>query len=148
MKKLLLLLFALPLFSLTAQVQDPVHWSAVYKKVSANEGEVVITALIDKGWHTYSQKAVTDGPIPTTFSITLPAGLNIDGKVQESPAHEAFEPAFGLTIGSYSDKAEFIQKIKTNGKVGQVIKVSVEYMCCNDMMCLPPKTAEFSVKTQ
>ncbi len=148
MKKLLFFLFVLPLFSLTAQVQDPVHWSAVYKKVSATEGEIILTALIDKGWHTYSQKAVTDGPIPTTFSMSLPAGISLNGKVEESGAHEAFEPAFGVTIAAFDSKAEFVQKLKTNGKAGQLIKITIEYMCCNDMMCLPPKTADLSVKTQ
>lgn len=148
MKKLLFLLFALPVLSLSAQVQDPVHWSAVYKKVSANQAEIVVNAIIDKGWHTYSQKAVTDGPVPTTFSISLPPGYSLDGNVTESGAHEAFEPAFGVTIAAFESKAEFVQKIKSAGKSGEPITITVEYMCCNDMMCLPPKTAVLSVKTQ
>ena len=148
MKKLFLLLFALPFLSSNAQVQDPVHWSAVYTKLSATEGEITITASIDKGWHTYSQKAVADGPIPTSFTIVVPNGHALNGPVAESPAHEEFVPAFGATIAVFSAKAEFKQKVKTNGKAGQPITIKIEYMCCNDMMCLPPKMAELSVKTQ
>lgn len=148
MKKIILF-FGLVISSiLSAQQQDPVHWSARYLKTSASEGEVVISAIIDKNWHTYSQKATADGPIPTSFTITPPKGVQLIGSVSESQPHEEFVPAFGAKIAVFSEKAEFRQKIQVNGKSAQVISIIVEYMTCNDMMCLPPKTAELSVKMQ
>jgi hypothetical protein len=148
MKKVVLFLSLVVSSFLHAQQQDPVHWSARYVKTSATEGEVIISALIDKNWHTYSQKASADGPIPTSFTITPPKGVQLSGEVLESPPHEEFVPAFGAKISIFSDKAEFRQKLKTNGKSGQVLAIKVEYMTCNDNMCLPPKTAELSVKMQ
>jgi len=148
MKKILFFLsFGLATL-LNAQQHDPVHWSARYVKTSATESELIITAVIDKNWHTYSQKATADGPIPTSFTITPPKGAQLDGPVSESDPHEEFVPAFGAKISVFSDKAEFRQKLKTNGKSGQSVLIKVEYMTCNDMMCLPPKTADLSVKMQ
>lgn len=147
MKSLLLSLLVAFSISLSAQVQDPVHWSSEYKKISATEAELVITATIDPKWHTYSQKAVADGPIPTSFTITVPKGIELVGTVIESQAHEEFVPAFDATIAVFTGKAEFRQKIRTNGKAGVVIPIVVEYMTCNDMMCLPPKIAALSIKT-
>lgn len=148
MKKLLLFCALAFTTFVSAQQMDPVHWSVRYAKISATEGEVIITAVIDKNWHTYSQKASADGPIPTSFTITPPKGVQLDGAVKESDPHVEYVPAFGAKISVFSDKAEFRQKLKTNAKSGQTLSIRVEYMTCNDMMCLPPKTAELSVKMQ
>ena len=143
MKTILLSLLSIFTLSFSAQVQDPVHWSAQYKKISATEAEIIVTATIDAKWHTYSQKPTNDGPIPTSFTITVPKGFSLVGTPVESEAHEEFVPAFGAKISVFTGKAEFRQKLKTNGKAGLMIPIKVEYMTCNDMMCLPPKIGEF-----
>lgn len=149
MKKLLTLFaFISSSTFLFSQAPNPVSWTAQYHKISATEGEIVISAAIEKKWHTYSQKPTDDGPIPTSFTFTPAKGIELVGKTEESPAHEEFVPAFGAKIFVYTDKAEFRQKVKTNGKAGALIPIRVEFMSCNDMMCLPPKTVELSVKTQ
>lgn len=133
---------------LAAQPQNPVTWMASYKAVSATEGEIVITALIEKDWHTYSQRPTEAGPIPTSFKFTPNAQFKLDGPTTETDAHEEFVKAFDAKIFVFTGKAEFRQKIKLTGKGGFTIPFSVEYMCCNDMMCLPPKTVDLSVKVQ
>jgi thiol:disulfide interchange protein DsbD len=140
------LVFNLSIFN-SAKAQDPVKWSAAYKSISASEGEIIITANIEKGWHTYSQRATKDGPISTSFTFTPSKDYELEGKTWESEAHEEFVKAFGAKVYIYSDKAEFRQKIKVKKK-GTSIPIKVEFMCCNDMMCLPPKTADLSVKAQ
>jgi DsbC/DsbD-like thiol-disulfide interchange protein len=131
---------------LSAQQHNPVSWQAKYNALSAKEGEIVVTATIEKGWHTYSQKATDAGPIPTSFSFTPNKQYQLNGATQESEAHEEFVPAFDAKIAVFSDKAEFKQKITLKGKTGFSIPFTVEYMSCNDMMCLPPKTVELFVK--
>jgi hypothetical protein len=148
MKKLIsfsLLLFAA--FSLSSQVQNPVSWKAEYHQLNATEGEIIIHATIEKNWHTYSQKVTSDGPVPTSFSFT-PKGYELVGKVEESEAHEEFVPAFDAKIFVYTDKAEFKQKVKLTSKSPVTASFKVEYMSCNDKMCLPPKTVDLSVKLQ
>jgi thiol:disulfide interchange protein DsbD len=143
--------FCISLFtflSIQAQVQNPVKWVASYKSISATEGEIVISATIDKGWHTYSQKPTTDGPIPTSFNFTPSKQYQLIGKTEENQAHEEFQEAFGAKVFLFSDKAEFKQKIKITSKSGFAIPFKVEYMCCDDKMCLPPKTIDLNVKVQ
>lgn len=143
-----ILSFIVTLFSFAAFAQtNPVSWQASYKAISKTEGEIMVTAIIEKGWHTYSQRTVADGPIATSFTFTPSKGVSLEGKTQESKPHEEYVKAFEAKISVFTDKAEFRQKVKHNGKPGTVA-VKVEYMCCNDVMCLPPKTVELSVKTQ
>lgn len=149
MKRLFFFLILLfPIIQGFSQAQNPVTWKASYRSVSATEGEIIISAVIEKGWHTYSQRPTTDGPIPTSFSFTPTKQFELSGKTEESEAHEEFVKAFEAKIFIFSGKAEFKQKIKIKAKGGFTIPFKVEYMSCNDMMCLPPKTIDLSVKVQ
>jgi len=146
MKNILLLFLSFFIISTAkAQSPNPVKWTAVYKSISATEGEIIITAVLDKGWHTYSQRPTDAGPIPTSFSFTPSKDYSIVGKTEEGNAHEEFVKAFEAKVFVFNDKAEFKQKVKIIKK-GAAIAFKVDYMCCNDMMCLPPKTIELSVK--
>jgi hypothetical protein len=147
MKSILLSLVSLFCFSAVTAQHNPVSWQASYKATSKTEGEIIVVATIEKGWHTYSQKTVADGPIATSFTFTPSKQYSLVGKTEESKPHEEYVKAFEAKISVFTDKAEFKQKIKHTGKVATVA-IKVEYMCCNDMMCLPPKTLDLSVKTQ
>lgn len=146
-----LLLFVLLCFAsfLQAQApaQDPVSWTAVYKPTGEQSGEIHITANIEKGWHTYSQRPTDAGPISTTFSFVPSAQYALSGPAEESNVHEEFDKAFEARLFMFSEKAEFIQKIKLKSKSGFPITFSVEYVACNESMCLPPKTVRLLVKT-
>jgi hypothetical protein len=149
MKKIITLLLCLfAFFAAHSQAQNPVFWTAAYTSISATEGEIIISAKIDKNWHTYSQRPTTDGPVPTSFSFPASSQYQLIGKTIESDAHEEFVKAFDAKIFVFTDKAEFKQKIKLTGKAGFAVSFKVEYMCCNDQMCLPPKTIDLSVKVQ
>ena len=149
MKKLFVLCFSfLSGFASLAQAPNPVTWVASYKSISATEGEIIIIAHIEKSWHTYSQRPVDDGPIPTSFSFAGNEHYELIGKTEESDAHEEFVEAFGAKIFVFTTKAEFKQKIKLKGKSGFPINFKVEFMSCDDKMCLPPKTVDLSIKVQ
>ncbi len=149
MKKIITLCFCLFLFLNTkSQTQNPLTWMASYKSISTTEGEIIITAKIEKGWHTYSQRPTDAGPIPTSISFTPSKQYQLNGKTEETDAHEEFVKAFDAKIFVFHDKAEFKQKIKLTAKSGFSIAFKVEYMTCNDMMCLPPKTIDLTVKVQ
>lgn len=149
MKQLFLLcLTLLGMSTALAQAPNPINWTAVYKSISSTEGEIVITGTLEKGWHTYSQRPTDAGPIPTSFTFTPSKFYKAEGKTTESNAHEEFVKAFDAKIFVFNEKAEFHQKIKLNGKSGFMVALKIDYMCCNDMMCLPPKTVELQVKVQ
>lgn len=146
MKKLLFFfsLFA-SLFSFS-QAPNPVKWEASYSSINSDEGEIIITAKIDKGWHIYSQNIAPDaGPIPTTFNYTPGTNFELVGKTIEGNAHEVFDKAFDTKLLIFDDKAEFKQKIKLKNSKGFTTIVKLEFMTCNDMQCLPPKTIELLV---
>ncbi len=126
----------------------PVTWQAKYKATSAGEGEIIYYRYHSKRMHTYSQRATEAGPVPTSFSYVPDKNYKLIGTTEETGAHEEFVQAFDAKIFVFKDKAEFKQKIKLNGKGATTIKCMVEFMCCDDKMCLPPKTAELVVKVQ
>lgn len=149
MKKIVAIVFCLFAFlGARSQGQNPVTWHAVYKSISATEGEIIITPKVEKGWHTYSQKVTADGPVATSFKFTESKQYTLVGKVEESNVHEEFDKAFDAKIFVVTDKSEFKQKVKLTAKAGASIAFKVEFMCCNDMMCLPPKTVDLIVKAQ
>ncbi|MES2679196.1 MAG: protein-disulfide reductase DsbD domain-containing protein [Bacteroidota bacterium] len=148
MKKIITLFLCLFGFFAANAQENPVTWSATYKAISATEGEIIINAKIDKNWHIYSQTASSAGPVPTSFNFEPVKNFKLLGTPTEIGAHEIFDKTFDAQISSFSDKAEFRQKIKITGKPGFMIPFTVEYMSCNDMMCLPPKTVNLNVKTQ
>ena len=132
-------------FSLASMGQNPVTWKATYKPISATEGEITIVGTLENGWHTYSQRATDAGPIPTTIKFSPLAQYDLNGKTEETGAHEEFVKAFDAKIFVFTGKAEFHQKIKVKGK-GFTIPITIEYTTCNDMMCQPPKTITLQVK--
>ncbi len=141
-------LFLISISFISAQSQEPVTWSASYQKMSGGEGEIVIIGTIQKGWHTYSQRPTDAGPIPTSFSFTPSGDYSLMGNTRESGAKEEFVPAFEARIYVFHDKAEFRQKIAVKNKKPFTLNLTLEYMSCNDMMCLPPKTENLKVQVQ
>lgn len=149
MKKILALCISFFTFlSIHAQVQSPVKWTASYRSISATEGEISVNAIIDKGWHTYSQQANNAVPLPTLFSFKESKEYQLLGKTEENNAHEEFDTALGEKLLVFTDKAEFKQKVKLAAKGQQTILFKVEYICCDNKMCMPPTTIDLSVKTQ
>ncbi|MDI9339331.1 MAG: protein-disulfide reductase DsbD family protein [Sediminibacterium sp.] len=152
MKSRFLLFYVCLLFSWTTKAQmqtnNPVRWHAVYVPVSGVEGEVQITAEIEKNWHTYSQRPTDAGPIPTSFAYTPDKSYSLEGKTIESDAHEEYVKAFEAKILVFTDKAVFKQKIKRTNNQPFKLSAKVEYMACNDVMCLPPKTEILEIQVK
>ena len=64
MKRLMTtVLFAVFAIFMSAQIQDPVHFSVAKKQVSPSEIDIVFTGKIDAGWHVYSVGMPADGPV-------------------------------------------------------------------------------------
>lgn len=145
MKNFALVLFNIFVFSSFAQTLNPVKWAAKYNDLGNGNGEIIITATIDKGWHIYSQRPTEDGPIPTSFVYNLANDFTLVGKTEEQDAKEEYVKAFEARVWVFDNEAVFKQKIKLANKSGFTTKVKLEYMTCNDIQCLPPKTIELDV---
>lgn len=146
-RKLFLNLIVLLLLTTSgkAQIYDPVSWDFRYEKTGDNSYELVFTATIEEGSHIYSMDVPDGGPIPTSFTFGTPSGFRLDGKAWEATkSEEKMDEAFGFKIKSFSEKAEFRQKIIAEAGSFTVNGV-VNFMSCNNTTCSPPKDVEFSV---
>ena len=138
--------FMLLAFSASSQIYDPVTWDFGYEKKSDTGYELVFTAEIEKGSHIYAMDIPEGGPIPTSFVINPSSGFTLEGKPFEVvPPEELFDEAFGFKIKSFSNKAEFRQKI-TSVNASFTVTGLVNFMSCNNTTCSPPKDVEFSIK--
>ncbi len=135
----------LPMVNVHAQIYDPVSWDFSYEKKDSNKYELVFTASIEKGSHIYSMDIPENGPIPTSLTFDTPSGFSLEGKAFEAISpEEIFDEAFGFKIKTFSDKAEFRQKIAANAP-SFTVTGTVNYMSCNNKSCSPPKDVEFRI---
>ena len=130
-----------------SQVVNPIKWSFSSKKLDGNTYEVHLTAMLDKGWHTYSQTTPEGGPVPTSVSFIKNPLISIEGKVKEvGKLEQHVEPLFnGINVKQFSDKVDFVQIVKVKGSANTTVTGTIESMACNEKQCLPPSTEKFSV---
>lgn len=140
----LTLLFSYSGFSQSAL--NPVKWEYSYESLNNKEGFVVIKATIEKDWHVYSQNLVADGPIPTSFVFSANPDFEPVEKTVEPPAEKVYSEVFGAEVTSFSTEVIFKQKIKRKNLNAFDLNAELEFMACNNSMCLPPKIIKFSVK--
>jgi thiol:disulfide interchange protein len=146
MKKILSTLFFFLLITASySQIHDPVKWSTSVEKVSDTEFDLVITAEIEGNWHLYSQNIDEGGPIPTTFTFEKTDDYTLVGTPTEGEGHSAPEPVFDNMIVKYFESnAVFKQRIKVETKNTINIAGEVEFMVCDDGLCLPPTFEDLS----
>lgn len=146
MKRILLTLFAsyITLFSFSQSTKQ-VKWVFSAKKIANNTYEVHMTANINDNWHLYSQQG-GDGPVSTSFNFTRNPLLIVDGKVKEvGKLKKNFEESFNSEVRFYEKMVDFVQVVKIKGNAKTNLAGKVEFMVCDDKMCLPPGQVEFNV---
>jgi thiol:disulfide interchange protein len=133
-------------FTIEAQIYDPVTWDFRYEKKSSTEFDLIFTTTIEPKSHIYSMDVPSGGPIPTTFRFDTIAAYMLDGKAFEvTVPEEKFDEAFGFKIKTFSNKAEFRQKIIAKSSSFSVTG-ALTYGACNNKTCLPPSDVEFSIR--
>jgi hypothetical protein len=146
MKKLLFVAFGF-MISQLATAQNPVSWTFISKKVSDKVYELRMTATIQPGWHLYSQSQPEDAIAqPTTFNFNNNPLLDFEGKVKELGKLEKYkDEKLDIAANQYSNKVDFIQRVKIKGKAKTNVTGKLEFQTCDDKKCLPPKTVNFSI---
>lgn len=132
----------------STQIIDPTKWDFSAKKTGDCEYELSFKSTIDEGYHMYSQKSYGDLPLSTSFQFTANSNYELIGKPIESKLIKKFEPLFDSELEFFEHEATFVQKIKLKSDKPFEIKGSVEFVVCNDVQCLSPKTEEFNFKLQ
>ncbi len=140
MKKRFIALFVgllISVFSLHAQMVNPVSWKFSQNKISSEELELVFSATIEQGWHMYSQFTAEGGPTSTAINFEESDNFKLVGKAIESPnPHEEFDKVFGVNVKYFEDKVEFRQKVKVSGDKSFKIIGNIEYQACREGQCV------------
>lgn len=145
MKKLLFLCLCLFSLQTFAKIDTPVHWKFASAKVARNKYAFTATAIIDKGWHVYSQLLKAGGPVPTTFKFDQSPGLTLIGSVNEKPgAKSGFDQSFQMTIRYHEEQVVFTQFVQTADPNTHVTG-SLNFMVCSGQKCLPPSDVNFDI---
>ena len=145
MKKYIFLIAMLMLaVSGRAQMANPVRFSTDFIMLSDDEAAIVFTATIDAGWHVYSTDIADDGPTKATFTAERLEGAELVGGLKPvGQVLEEMDEMFGMKLRFFENRAEFRQKVRLT-KPQYNISGYLEYGACNDEMCMPPTTVEFS----
>ena len=132
----------------SSQIYDPVSWNFSFEKKGDKQYELIFTATIDKNSHIYSMNIPAGGPIPTSFRFDTLPGYRLTGNTYEvTKSVEVLDDAFGFKIKTFSNTAEFRQKITAVASTF-TITGAVNFMACNNATCSPPKDVEFAIKIE
>lgn len=135
--------------STDAQPKDPIIWTYAAKKKTATTYDITITAKLPKPWHIYSQNTGDGGPVPTSVSFTKNPLVVLVNKVTEiGKVEKTYDENFKTNVLYYSNEVSFVQSIKLKVPVKTKLNGSIEYMVCNDELCLPPTKKSFSINVQ
>ena len=125
-----------------AQIYNPLKWKTSIEKISDTEYELQAKAIIESGWHLYSQEVSDGGPIPTRFTFTKTPEFQLIGAVKEEKGKTINDPIFKMLIKFFEKETTFRQRVKILSSKPFKINAEVEFMVCNDENCLPPSSDE------
>lgn len=131
MKKLFLLLVFYCGFT-TAQILDPVKWTAKIEPVAAGEYNLIFDAKIDPEWHVYSQFTPDNGPLPLEVLLTG-KGYQAVGKAKESPYKKQFNETFGVDEYYFEKTMRLTQRIKVTDANLKSVSASLNYQVCKEV---------------
>ncbi|MBL7957338.1 MAG: hypothetical protein JNM49_05195, partial [Flavobacteriales bacterium] len=122
--------------------QDKVAWAVKADLREDDSWVVTFHAEIDEGWSVYSTQSFGDmGPWPSSFPFdSLGHVVAADG-TEEVSSHtvQGMDAVFGMEVKKFKHSVDFKRGIRL---AAPEIPFSgtIEYMTCNDEMCLPPAT--------
>ena len=124
-------------FNSYSQILEPVKWSTSIEKVSETEYKLIAKAVIEPGWHLYSQNVPDGGPIPTKFIFNEGETFTLKGKTKEGKGETVHDKIFNLKIKYFSLNASFEQLVTVTENTKQ-LSGTVYFMVCDDERCLAP----------
>ncbi|MFW6202939.1 MAG: cytochrome c biogenesis protein CcdA, partial [Marinilabilia sp.] len=138
--------FLAGLFSLNAQVVEPVEWDFSINEISDTEVEIVAEATIDQGWHLYGADLPEEGPVPTSLNLVESDEYEAGGDLRQEPEPDLqHDPNFDMELSWFSENARLILPVELANEDVSSIEGYVEFMACDDEQCLPPERVDFTL---
>lgn len=121
-------------------------WIFSAKKIADKKYEVKLTATIAGNFHLYAQNAGVDGPVPTSITFLPNPLLTLAGKpVEKGKKITKVEEVWGGKVNFYEKNITFVQIVTAKTKARTTLNGKVEFMVCNDDVCLPPSEVPFKI---
>ena len=126
--------------------QENVQWQAEVSERNEKLISIQLSAEIEAGWHLYSaQTPKNAGPIPIGFEVQKNRFVKIKVPfVEKTKAIKKFDANFDSDVYIFEDK--FLGEFKVKSKKDTILNMTVTYMICNEVMCLPPVDETLSIK--
>ena len=146
MKRIATALVSLSIFLSYATAQNPVSWTFSLEDNGNGEISLIAKATIEAGWHLYDTEIPEGGPTPTTLTIDKLKGAEPVGKFHAEgiKPHVAFDPVFGMHIGTFDGSVRFVQRFKITDRAEFVLDGDVRAQACNEQTCTPPLPVDFA----
>jgi hypothetical protein len=118
--------------------QGEVNWSIKAHEGEKNRQSIEIFANIQPDWHLYSSETPKNaGPIPISVQVNKNKLIRVKSDfIEKSKAIKKFDANFDSDVFIFED--EFHGEFKVKVKKETFLSVTVTYMVCNEIMCLPP----------
>jgi thiol:disulfide interchange protein DsbD len=154
MKKLILFIMGIVCTVTGAQAQipmesalHPVHWTYHVEKFEGRLYKLYITAIIQPGWHLYSQHQPENAiAVPTTIKFNNDSSVIFKGKpVEIGKVGRYVNTKLDISANQYAGKVDFVQEVKLLSKEPVRITGDITYQVCMEDECLPPGVTKFSI---
>ena len=120
-----------------------VKFTASMKQTAPDEITISFSGVINKGWHVYAPEE-KHGPTAASINIDKIEGARLEGGLKANkPVTKKYEEVWKGEVAFYEDNVVFTQKVKLTGKEYK-IEGYFEYGACNDELCMPPSSVDFS----
>lgn len=122
--------------------QDKVAWAVSAVQQEGSTWKVRFHAEIDEGWSVYSTENFGDmGPWPSSFPFDSLGHVRPQEGTEEVSAHtvQGHDPVFDMEVKKFKHDVDFVRTIELAASEVP-FSGTIEYMTCNDEMCLPPAT--------
>lgn len=106
-----------------------------------------MTATIGENYHMYAQNVGVEGPLGTSFTFTKNPLIVLDGSVKEAgKLVKKYESIWKGNVHYYEGTVDFIQVVKLKANVKTNLSGNVEFMVCDEKLCLPPGNVPIKVQ--
>ncbi len=129
---------------------DHVKWTVTADPATIPPGgdtRVHVHAEIGKGWKMYALDSPAGRPVAVRFD-ELPQGLSLSGAVTQREPKVGFDPNFGKDVRYFEGSADLYATLAAAEEItpgAQEATGSIQFMICNDSVCLPPTRVPFTL---
>ena len=131
------------LMALSGSAQDshPVSWKLSSTSTGLLTFQLDFIAAIKEPFHIYPQSFAGGIGMPTSISFETNDNVELIGEMKE----KGDETAAGEEAAFYRKGVTFSQSIRLKADVRTTIHIRIKYMACNDQLCLPPSSKEYTL---